>query len=95
MHEQRTDYIFVTEGTVRIVLFDGRRDSPTYEQVNVINSARMRPTVVTIPNGVWHGLANLEQSASGFLIYSNHAYNYEDPDEWRLPQDTTEIPYRF
>jgi dTDP-4-dehydrorhamnose 3,5-epimerase len=22
-------------------------------------------------------------------------YRYEDPDRWRLPPDTPEIPYRF
>ena len=95
MHELRTDLIFVTEGVVRIVLYDDRRDSPTYKKMNVINAARMRPTAVTIPNGVWHGLQNLEQSCSSFLNCSNHAYNYEDPDEWRLPSNTTEIPYKF
>jgi dTDP-4-dehydrorhamnose 3,5-epimerase len=25
----------------------------------------------------------------------DRAYTYEDPDHWRLPPDTREIPYRF
>lgn len=25
----------------------------------------------------------------------DRAYRYEDPDHWRLPADTGEIPYRF
>ena len=92
MHEKRNDCIFVMETTIRIVLYDGRRDSPTYEKVSVILSSRMRPATVTIPAGVWHGFENLEQSSSGFLNFATRMYDYQNPDEWRLPPDTTEIP---
>ena len=95
MHEHRTDYIFVTEGTIRIALYDGRGNSPSHNKVNVINSSRMRPVIVKIPNGVWHGFENLEQTHSSFINYANRAYSYEEPDEWRLPSDTLEIPYSF
>src|SRR5690606_19465403 len=95
MHERRTDYIFVLTGTIRIVLFDGRRDSTTYGALEILHSSRMRPTLLTIPPGVWHGFKNPDSENSGFLNFSDQAYNYSDPDEWRLPMDTENIPYRF
>jgi len=95
MHEQQVDRIFVTDGTIRVVLFDDREDSPSRGLVDVFNLGRMDPAIVSIPSGVWHGLQNLEASTSSFLNYFNRRYRYEDPDEWRLPADTTAIPYRF
>lgn len=94
-HHLQTDRIFVTEGTVRLVLFDDRDDSPTKGKLSVLHLSRMRPTLVLIPPFVWHGLQNLENGNSGFINFFDHAYCHENPDEWRLPFDSAEIPYRF
>jgi dTDP-4-dehydrorhamnose 3,5-epimerase len=95
LHTSRSDCIFVIDGTVRLVMYDDRNKSPTYNRVCVLNLSRMRPAIVTIPAGVWHGFKNLENTKSSMLNYANSAYQYENPDEWRLPWDTTEIPYQF
>ncbi len=95
MHEIRTDYIFVISGAIRIVLFDDREASATHGNLNVFNSSMMRPTVYKIPPGVWHGFKNLDNQPGGFLNFSDHAYNYAEPDEWRLPADSQSIPYAF
>jgi dTDP-4-dehydrorhamnose 3,5-epimerase len=50
---------------------------------------------VVIPIGVWHGLQNLGTSDALVLNLPSQAYNYKDPDHWRLPYDTDEIPYRW
>ncbi len=95
MHEKQIDRIFAIDGSLRLVLFDDRADSPTRGRVDVINLCRLAPKVVSIPSGVWHGVQNLDMTPSGFINYFNRAYVYEDPDEWRLPRDTDQIPYRF
>jgi len=95
MHERQMDTFFVTEGTVKLVLFDDRADSATRGEVNVFHLSRLRPTIVTIPPGIWHGLQNLENTESSFINYFDRPYDYANPDEWRLPSDTDNIPYRF
>jgi dTDP-4-dehydrorhamnose 3,5-epimerase len=50
---------------------------------------------VVIPPRVWHGLQNLDATDSTFVNYFDLQYDYRAPDDWRLPQDTDEIPYRF
>ncbi|GJL60843.1 MAG: spore coat polysaccharide biosynthesis protein SpsL [Nitrospirales bacterium] len=95
MHENRTDYISVIDGSIRIVVYDGRPNSPTAEKVSIIHSSNMHPTVVTLPPGVWHGFENLDQKVTSIINYANKAYDYKNPDEWRLPWDTEKIPYRF
>lgn len=94
-HHHQTDRIFVTDGALRIVLFDGRDTSPTKGRINVLHLSRMRPTTLLIPPFVWHGIQNLEHHPSGFINCFDRAYCYENPDEWRLPEDTDAIPYRF
>jgi dTDP-4-dehydrorhamnose 3,5-epimerase len=48
-----------------------------------------------IPPGVWHGLQNLGSGDALMLNLPTAAYVYEDPDHYRLPFDTEEIPYRW
>jgi dTDP-4-dehydrorhamnose 3,5-epimerase len=49
--------------------------------------------MMVIPIGVWHGLQNLGSADALMLNFPTRAYDYEDPDHFRLPFDTPEIPY--
>jgi dTDP-4-dehydrorhamnose 3,5-epimerase len=95
MHKRKTDHLFVVGGHLRAVLYDGREDSPTYEMVNVLHLSRLRPTLAIVPPGVWHGLQTLGSEPGSFVNFFDRQYDYDDPDDWRLPPDTDEIPYRF
>ncbi len=96
MHKHQTDYVVVNTGMFKAVLCDGRDHSPTKGKVNVFNLSPMRPTLLVFPPGIWHGFQNLLNSQmSSFLSFSDRPYIYENPDEWRLPPDTPEIPYKF
>ena len=95
MHERQTDTIVVLNGSIRLVLFDDREESATRGHLNVFNLSRMSPAAISVPPGVWHGIQNLENTESSFINYFDHPYDYAAPDEWRLPSDTDEIPYRF
>ena len=94
-HQHQTDNIFVTDGSLRLALYDARPGSPTQGKLNVFNLSRANPMIVVVPPMIWHGTKNLENSASGMINFFDRAYVYEDPDEWRLPEDTDQIPYRF
>ena len=94
-HTTSVDRLFVNQGHVKVVLFDARTESHTYRQVRELHLGDARPAFVVIPTGVWHGLQNLGSSDALVLNYPTQAYNYEDPDHWRLPYDTQEIPYSW
>jgi len=95
MHRLKTDHLMVVQGTIKCVLFDGRDDSSTHGRLEVFHLSPMRPTLVVIPPGVWHGLHNLEQAGSAFVNFLDRSYDPQDPDDWRLEPDCEEIPYRF
>lgn len=94
-HANTLDRLFVLQGHVRIVLFDNRPDSSTQGQVDVLRFSGLRPTLLVVPSRVWHGVRNDGPDTALLINVVDHAYCYEDPDHWRLPADTAEIPYRF
>ena len=94
-HEFQSDCIFVVRGQLKAVLYDGRDGSPTHGRISVHQLGPLRPGLLVVPPGVWHGLQCLSDEPAGFLNMFDRAYVYTDPDEWRLPADTTKIPYKF
>jgi dTDP-4-dehydrorhamnose 3,5-epimerase len=95
-HAQQTDHIAVIDGMLRLVMYDPRPASPTSGQVDELHLSPLRASLVVIPPGIWHGLQNmLPHAFSSFINGFDRPYRHDDPDEWRLPHDTAEIPYRF
>jgi dTDP-4-dehydrorhamnose 3,5-epimerase len=94
-HARTVDRLFVNQGHLKVVLYDGREDSSTHGMINEILVGDTRPALIVIPIGVWHGLQNLGTGDALVLNLPTQAYNYQDPDHWRLPYDTDEIPYKW
>lgn len=94
-HATTIDRLFVSSGLMRIVLYDAREGSPTFGALNEFRFGTIRPALVTVPPRVWHGVQNVAQTTSIVLNLVDRAYDYEDPDHWRVPNGTTEIPFVF
>jgi dTDP-4-dehydrorhamnose 3,5-epimerase len=94
-HARTVDRLFVNQGHLKVVLYDDREKSPTYRQLMELHVGDARPTFLVLPPGVWHGLQNLGASDALILNYPTIAYDYEDPDHYRLPYDSPEIPYAW
>jgi dTDP-4-dehydrorhamnose 3,5-epimerase len=95
VHRFTTDRLFVSQGAFKVVLYDGREGSPTYGATNEFRFGAARPALVSVPPGVWHGAQNISARPALLLNLVDRAYDYEDPDHWRLPADTDKIPYAF
>lgn len=94
-HARSVDRLFVNQGHLKIVLYDGRDDSPTFRRLMELHTGDARPGLVVLPAGVWHGLQNLGSTDALVLNLPTVAYDYEDPDHYRLPWDSSEIPYEW
>ncbi len=94
-HRRTRDRLFANFGAVRIVLYDARAGSPSFGVINEFRFGEHRPALVVVPPGVWHGVENLRDEHSGVLNLVDRAYAYRDPDHWRLPTDTPQIPFSF
>lgn len=95
LHDQTTDRLFVSMGLVKIVLYDAREDSPTQGFLNVFRFGTPRSGLVIIPPGIWHGVMNVGSELALLINLTDQVYEYENPDHWKLPFDTEQIPYCF
>lgn len=94
-HAHTTDRLFVSHGQMRIVLYDARPDSATHGLVNEFRFGEVRHAIVVVPPRVFHGVQAMTARPGTLINLVDRAYDYVDPDHYRLPLDSGEIPYRF
>jgi len=95
VHQLQDDRLFVSLGTLRIVLYDAREGSPTKGMLNEIFISERNRAMVIIPSGVYHAVQNVGESDAYFINLPTRAYDHAHPDKYRLPLDTDLIPFRF
>jgi dTDP-4-dehydrorhamnose 3,5-epimerase len=94
-HGTTHDRLFVNSGLIRIVLYDAREHSSTKGVTNEFRFGTVRAALVVVPPRIWHGIENVGPGVSSVLNLVDTEYAYDDPDHWRLPLDTDQIPFRF
>ena len=92
-HKKQTDNVCCLKGMIKIALYDAREGSPTKGELNEFFVGEHNPCLVVIPNGVYHGWKCISETESIVISAPTEPYNYKEPDEYRLPPDTKEIPY--
>lgn len=92
-HKKQTDHFICVQGMAKVVLYDGRSDSPTFGEVNEFFMGSLNPILLKIPAGVMHGFKGISQEMTLIVNVPTELYNYGEPDEYRLPAHTDQIPY--
>jgi dTDP-4-dehydrorhamnose 3,5-epimerase len=95
MHMEQTDNFVCIQGMMKVALYDARKDSPTYKEVNEFFIGEKNPLLISVPPYVYHGFKAIGTDIAYFLSVPTEPYNYKKPDEYRLPPDTDEIPYHW
>ena len=92
---QRHDAVCCVSGMIQLALYDPREDSPTRGEVNEFFIGEHRMMAVSIPPFVYHGWKGISDRESLVISVVSEPYNPQQPDEYRLPYDTPEIPYSW
>ncbi len=92
-HKKQTDHFICVHGMAKVVLYDRREDSPTYGEINEFFMGEQNPLLLKIPPEVMHGFKGISQDMTLIVNIPTELYNYENPDEYRVPPHTDEIPY--
>jgi dTDP-4-dehydrorhamnose 3,5-epimerase len=93
MHRLQTDHMTAIHGMFRLALYDARDGSPTRGELQEVHMGVHNPVMVRIPPGVYHGWICVSEHEGIVVNVPDLPYDYASPDEYRLPLDTTEIPY--
>ena len=91
IHRKQTDWWYVINGTLKVVLYDKRPDSETSAQMmDFFMGDNQTVQVLKIPPGVAHGCKCISGPSNLFYITS---CTYDPEDEGRIPHDDPEIGY--
>jgi dTDP-4-dehydrorhamnose 3,5-epimerase len=93
MHRRQHDRYFLGSGSVRVVLHDGRADSPTFGRFQELEFTEATPGLLHIPAGVWHADQNWGDSDAVIVNFPTRAYDRDDPDKFRIDPHSGEIPF--
>jgi len=93
MHRLQTDRYFVNQGSVRVVLFDGREDSPSCGQFAEFFFTDATPGLLSIPPGVWHADQNWGDADAQIVNFPTHPYDPGTPDKQRVDPHAGVIPF--
>jgi dTDP-4-dehydrorhamnose 3,5-epimerase len=92
-HKNQTDHFICVRGMAKVALYDQREDSPTKGEVDEFFLGEQNPVMLTIPPGVLHGFKGISTEMTLIVNVPDQLYNYENPDEYRVPAHSPEIPY--
>ncbi len=94
-HKRQTDYFTIVKGMMKVVLYDQRKESPTFGELNEFFMGELNPVLLVIPPLVVHGMKAIG-TESGYLVNCpTEPYDYNSPDEYRIDPHGGEIPYNW
>lgn len=91
VHKTQTDWWFCATGKIKMAVYDMRKNSPTYKEMNeYILGDEPDNIIVKIPAGVAHGMKVLEGPCHFIYVTSGI---YSKDEEGRIPYDDPSIGY--
>jgi dTDP-4-dehydrorhamnose 3,5-epimerase len=91
-HTRQVDFFACVAGMVKLVMVDTREESPTRGAVNELFIGEHNPTLVRVPNLVYHGWKCVGTGVALVVNVPTEPYRHGDPDEYRLEPHGT-LPY--
>ncbi len=88
----QVDHFVCPKGRIKVGIYDDRKNSPTKGEVNSFIIGEHNQKVIRIPGDCWHGFKAIGDEPVFLINMPTKLYDYEDPDEERLPYDTDKIP---
>jgi len=92
-HKLQTDNMAVIKGMMKVVLYDGRKDSLTNGEVNEFFLGEHSFKLIQIPKMVYHGFKCIGQEEAIVINVPTQPYDHKHPDEYRLDPYENKIPY--
>jgi dTDP-4-dehydrorhamnose 3,5-epimerase len=94
-HKKQDDHITCVKGMLKLVLYDSRKESPTYGEINEFFIGDYNPMLVKVPKMIYHGWKCISDEEAIVVNVPTEPYDRKNPDEHRLDPHVNEIPYTW
>lgn len=94
-HKKQDDHIVCVKGMLKLVLYDARKKSPTYGEVNEFFIGDYNPVLVKVPRMIYHGWKCISEEEAIAINVPTEPYDPKNPDEYRLDPHKNDIPYSW
>jgi dTDP-4-dehydrorhamnose 3,5-epimerase len=94
-HKKQDDFITCVKGSLKLVLYDDRKDSPTCGEVNEFFIGDYNPMLIKVPKAVYHGWKCVSLEEALVVNIPTEPYDRKNPDEYRVDAHVNEIPYKW
>ncbi len=92
-HKLQTDNFTCVFGKMRLALYDARKVSKTYKEINEFEISTENPMLVHIPSGIYHGFKCIGNEEAIVINTITRPYDHKNPDEYRLDAFDNDIDY--
>jgi len=93
--EGQVDHFICPSGKVKVGIYDDRDDSPTQGELDTFVIGEHNQKAIRIPGDCWHGFKAIGDETAMIINFPTKLYDYDDPDEERIPYDTDRIPLNW
>lgn len=94
-HKVQHDNFVAIRGMMKVVLYDKRKDSPTFGEINEFFMGEHNTILLHIPDNVVHGFKCIGDKEGIIINCSTELYKYNNPDEFRIDPHDNDIPYNW
>ncbi len=92
-HKLQDDHFCCIFGKMRLAIYDSRKNSKTFGEINEWELSLDNPKLVKIPKLLYHGFKCISKEEAIVINIPTAPYNPENPDEYRLDAFSNDIPY--
>ncbi len=92
-HAKQDDYFTCIRGEIRLALYDARKKSKTFGEINEFILSLDAPKLIQIPKGVYHGFKCIGSEEAVVINIPTKTYNKDNPDEYRVDPYDNRIGY--
>jgi dTDP-4-dehydrorhamnose 3,5-epimerase len=78
MHKEMTLNYVVLKGNIKFVLYDGRKDSPTYKEIQEVIIGENQYLMVTVPPFVWNGFKGIGLEEAIVINFTDIPHSAEE-----------------
>jgi dTDP-4-dehydrorhamnose 3,5-epimerase len=92
VHREHEDRYAFLSGELELAFYDAREDSATAGRESRLTLSAHGRSLLVIPRGVWHAERNIGDTDVMVVNFPTIPYDHANPDKYRLPLDTDELP---